>query len=832
MNSRITSALSALFDKHRIIFWYDAKRELRDDFTALELPGIEKIEIANNEYAVKYRILRQEPERKFLLYHDGPQPEDLDNWLLDVLLAYGEFRADQVGLWLSELELGAEFVDVVQEHTEFFRSAKRKDSLKKALKSDDTPKAIRLKMLAVCAGSDARMDSVLESLLQELAAGDDEKIQLIERSGLSDFFWKQVKTLYGYHSDTLGIRDFAITLFKSCYATRLGEAGPLSNDAHVFFRQWKDNRLHAEDFKVLSEEYAKLLGIEHALAKRDYRDVLELDYFRVIDQKILHDLVQAVSARTISAVKVRDQIRQRRQGTWYDDFKHLYEAVDAAAHFIHFNDDTSLEAETLPGAAERYYRSWFKVDQLYRKFIYHLRISSQPTLMGTLAEHIENLYSNNFLLKLGNQFQELVCTMDTWEIPSIRRQDTFFDTCVQPLILKKNKACIIISDALRYEIGEELQRCIRKEDKYEADLSPMISMLPSYTQLGMAALLPHKELAIADNDSGAVLVDGQLSTGTENRTKILQGALQECGRAVAAEELLAMSKEDTRALLKANDVLYIYHNRIDAAGDKKESEDKVFEAAEETISELIRLIKKLTGNNASNVIVTADHGFLYQRRAIEESDFTDVDIQGTQILYKSRRFVLGHGLVETQGLHTFSSQQLGLAGDVEVQIPKSINRLRLKGAGSRYVHGGASLQEIIVPVVKINKKRQSDTSVVEVDIIGSSGSVITSGQWAVTLYQREPVTDKIHPRTLRAGIYTEDGDLISDRHELLFDRTSDNSRDREQRVRFILTSKADKANGKEVQLKLEEKLAETSHYNEYASQRYIMRRSFTSDFDL
>jgi uncharacterized protein (TIGR02687 family) len=278
-------------------------------------------------------------------------------------------------------------------------------------------------------------------------------------------------------------------------------------------------------------------------------------------------------------------------------------------------------------------------------------------------------------------------------------------------------------------------------------------------------------------------------------------------------------------------VLYIYHNRIDAVGDKKESEDKVFEAAHETINELVRLIKKLTGNNASNLIVTADHGFLFQNRAIEESDFADAPLQGTQILYKCRRFVLGHNLSATPGMHTFSSAQLGLAGDVQVQIPKSINRLRLKGAGSRYVHGGASLQEILVPVVKINKKRQSDTSLVEVEIIGSSTSAITSGQLAITLYQRDAVTDKIHPRSLRAGIYTEEGELVSDSHELLFDKTSENPRDREQTVRFILTGKADKANGKEVVLRLEGRLAGTSHHAEYASRRYSMRRSFTTDFD-
>lgn len=68
MNDRIAQALTKLFEKHRIIFWYDAKHELRDDYQRLMLPGVEKVELTNNEYTVKYRLLRQEPEKKFLLY--------------------------------------------------------------------------------------------------------------------------------------------------------------------------------------------------------------------------------------------------------------------------------------------------------------------------------------------------------------------------------------------------------------------------------------------------------------------------------------------------------------------------------------------------------------------------------------------------------------------------------------------------------------------------------------------------------------------------------------------------------------------------------------------
>ena len=112
MESRIAQALNRLFERHRIVFWYDTKQELRNDFEALELAGIKKLELTNNEFGVKYRLLREEPEQKFLLYREGPQPANLENWLLDVQLAQGVFRTGQVGLWLAELELGLEFTDL------------------------------------------------------------------------------------------------------------------------------------------------------------------------------------------------------------------------------------------------------------------------------------------------------------------------------------------------------------------------------------------------------------------------------------------------------------------------------------------------------------------------------------------------------------------------------------------------------------------------------------------------------------------------------------------------------------------------------------------------
>jgi len=828
---KITQALRKLFDRHRMVFWYDTKHELRSDFEAVLLPDVEKLEIANNEYGLKYHVLREAPTQKFLLYKEGPQPAELDNWLLDVQLAHGEFRTDQVAIWLSELELGLEFADIAQAHAEFFQAEKRKDAFKKWLKPDDTAGQLRLKMLAVCAGSEPRMDSVVETLLQQLADDRVEGMRLVERCGLDTFLWEQLTRFYGYESSEPSLRDFVIALFKSCYAMSTDGEFKMTGDALVFLKRWKDSRQFESGFEALSAECADVLGIEQDLGKRDFRNLIELDYFRLIDQKIISDLVRAVVGRTVTSGDVALWVRQRRQGHWYDEFRDLYEAIEFGARFIQKLGEANLTMDSLADGVQRYSRAWFQLDQLYRKFTYHVRLSGQPSLMGALSEQVENLYSNSYLLKLGDAFQIHVDSSARWEAYPVVQQNTFFEHWVRPFLRKDKRVCVIISDAMRYEIGDELLSLIRQEDRYSAELEPALSMLPSYTQLGMAALLPNKALAIADNDTGTTLVDGQSSQGTANRTKILQAALEGRGKAIRAEEFMQLNRDDSRDVLKGNDVLYIYHNRIDHTGDKMHSEGQAFEAAEQTLDDLIRLIKKLTAANANNLLVTADHGFIYQNRELDESDFLSVPANGDNILYRDRRFVLGKGLASSPAFHHFSSGQLGLDGDMEVQVPKSINRLRLKGSGSRFVHGGASLQEVVIPVLKVNKKRQSDVSAVEVDILRGASSVITSGQLAVTIYQSGPVTEKIQPRLLRAGIYTEAGELISDSHELVFDLTSENPRERELQVRFLLSRKADEANGQEVSLRLDEQHAGTSHYKEYKSLRYMMRRSFTSDFD-
>jgi uncharacterized protein (TIGR02687 family) len=834
MSDRIAASLRQLFEDRRIIFWYDADRDMRAEFDAVDLPGVTKLEIANNEFGLKYRILRQEPKGRFLLFKDGPEPEMTDNWLLDLQLASAVFKADQAAIWLAELGLPLQFENVVRGHIEFFRAKARVEALKRLMptSSSDTQTQMRIRMLAVCAGAEGGLDTVIEALLGELAADKDDALRLIERSGLTDFLWKQVGQAYGYKPDEPDFEDFAIALFQSAYARVLGEDGALNAEALLVFRRWKNNRHWAEAFETLSARYQDLLKIPADLQKRDFRTLVGVDHFEEIDRQIIREIVRAMSAQSVSAPEVLNWVRERRQSHWYPTYADIYQAIGYATEFQQALAEANLGMTSPAEGVQRYVTSWYRLDQLYRKFIYHMQKSGQASLLADLYASVETRYTNSFVLALNDAWQDQIAGLGEWKIPGFASQANFYQEQAAEYRRKDQKVAVIISDALRFEVGEECLRRIRALDRFDAELKPMISSLPSYTQLGMAALLPHSALALAEDGSGDVLSDGENTKGLAAREKLLAaGRKGDSARALKSEDVMNMRTDDGKALFRDNHIVYVYHNRIDAIGDKLQTEDKLPEAAEDAIEDLTKLVRKLTSANFSNILITADHGFLYQHRALDESDFAIADPQGAEILFRNRRFVIGRGLTPTSGMKHFGAAGLGLSGGLDVLIPNSINRMRVKGAGSRFVHGGASLQEVVIPVIRVGKQRETDVGQVDVQIFVTGRSLISSGQTAVTLYQTQPVSEKMRPRELLAGIYATDGTLISDEYTLIFDFRSDNAREREMPRKFLLSREADRFNNQDVILKLRERVGKTSHYQDYATHRFQLRRGMTTDFD-
>ena len=274
MNQQLHDALMRLFEKHRVVFWYDETHEMREEFEALQLEDMEKLEIANNEFGLRYHIHTAPSKIKFLLYHEGPPPEDTENWLLDMQLAGGIFRADQISVWLVELGLGHEFAEIVRQHDPFFRDERRRKNLRERLSPDDEEFALRWKMLSVCAGENPDRDSILESFLQELAEEKSTRFALAERCKLISWFWKRLEHDFGYTAEEPSMHDFALTLFRDALNKAVDGNHDdifLSQEATVFMRRWADSSKYKASFSTLSDRYATTLNAIAVLEKTDFR---------------------------------------------------------------------------------------------------------------------------------------------------------------------------------------------------------------------------------------------------------------------------------------------------------------------------------------------------------------------------------------------------------------------------------------------------------------------------------------------------------------------------------------------------------------------------------
>lgn len=809
------------------MFWHDPAGEYIAELDALDLGVVNVIRVDGNEFGVKNTLLADHVS-KHLVYRSGELPRGTGNWLFDLELAYGVFTADKPSMLQRELGLSdPALVPVIEQHQKFFAANSRKQTLEKLLNDGDDATFLRAKMCQVLVkASGNKLTDIVRELLVENASGRTVKFDDLVTFGLDQFFWDGLANIYNYPSKTPTIDDFVLWMFSRAIEGFASTTPDEFRNIRSDFNSLRYDVRTQDVITTLASRAADALDVQSKIEHRDYRELAKITIFEDVDRKVVVELAAAVATQSTTPREVADIVRQRQESLWAAKYAKLYQAIQSASELLAAIAGLPHVIASAALGLEKYQSDWFRVDQHYRWFTFAHQAADFQKPLEALKTEVDKQYTNKFLYDFGGLWQQALEPMSEWKSAALAPQAKFFDRHVAPVVKDgRTKAVVIISDGMRYEIAEELASLIRGENRFDASLSAVLGSLPSYTQLGMASLLPQSSLEL-DPNALPVLADGKPTNGTANRDKVLQ-AVQ--GHAITAAEVLAMPGSELRELYTKHQIFYVYHDRIDAAGDKAPTERTVFEAAEETLRELLILVKKWTNANATNIVITADHGFLYQDIPLEQAYYVSETPQGDAVTKINRRYVLGRSLKPSPSFMTFTSAQAGLVGDLEIQIPKSIHRIPQPGAGTRYVHGGASLQEIVVPVVTVNKKRKSDIRPVNVDLMPETDK-ITTGQLAVKLLQREAVTDKVQPRQIRLGLYVGDT-LISDQPVLTFDSASDDQRDRYQKAVLYLTQDADQYNNRPVELRLEEPIPNTTQWKTFSKGNYTIKRSFTTDFD-
>ena len=829
-DKRIHDSLNLCFQRHRLVFWYDSPGEWKKAFECFEHVGVEKMVVGENEFAPKVRILGDAGiHRRFLLYFNSARPQDSDNWLLDLLLQGHEFRADRASLAVQEVGLPYEYRSIAEEHVEFFRDSKRVQALKEIVSVDDEAADLRLKMMAVLAKTPIEVEALLLDLLKRTCGDEmfDPVVETFGNYGLVEPFWREVGRLFGYTAESPSLVDFVTRLFR--------EANPLDVEvapqAHsrVFLQRWKDSRAHNASFREWSAKLERDLHVAARLdASGDDFVIGDADAFEIFDKFVIHRLCRGFEAQQ-SADKLLGHIQDRRQSFWYPTHEHGYQAISQVVELRELLARAELSMDSVDTGLERYRASWWKIDRAYRRFSYHARQYGQVNVMERLIEWVGKIYLNNFLSPLGDRWSDHVRRLGTWTCSALPKQRMFFEEHVRPFLNKGQKVFVIVSDALRYEAAADFAERMKSENRFTTEISAMFGSLPSYTQLGMASLLPGSSWEV-DPVSGQVNLDGKSCTGTEARSEILKRALDGQGVAIQAEQFLEMNtKIEGRELMKAHEVIYIFHNVIDKVGDSSTTEAKTTEAVEQAFDELVQIVKKVANVNGNNMLVTSDHGFLFQQEPLDKGDTTILP-EASEWTNRNRRFAIGRGITESSATKVFDDSQLGLTGDWSCAFPMSLGRFPLQGSGKRYVHGGFSLQEVVSPVVHINKSRSDDTGRVSVEIIRMPAK-LTTGQVSLSIYQEKPVTPKLLARSLKIGVYASDGQAISEVKAITFDSKDEEARKREMNVSLVLSRAADQHNNTTVEIRLDETLPGTSQTVTYRSYPIKLQKPFATDFD-
>ena len=425
-----------------------------------------------------------------------------------------------------------------------------------------------------------------------------------------------------------------------------------------------------------------------------------------------------------------------------------------------------------------YSEKWVYLDSYYRKFYYFYDKLEDTGYLEDLRQLIENLYVNRFLSVINPKFTKKLAEKPISQL-DIPKQWKFFKQHI-PNSIRKHKTAVIISDAFRYGCAVELFAELEKDPTRTPEIKPMLSTIPSYTALGMASLLPNKEISYQGDN---ILVDGMNCRSTDERNTILSSNVNDV-LAISYEDVDKLTINEFKEKMKGINLVYIYHNKIDARGDHAPSENEVFNAAQETIEDLQKLITKLTTLNYAHSYITADHGFIYKRDKLKEHDKVNLDKFSEK---KHKRFILSEKPLEIDGAVSLSMEYLNMG--MYVNVPIGADVFKAQGAGLNFVHGGASLEECIVPLLEVKAgKGAKNQRTVELQLISTKNN-ITNYDVMLTFFQKENVSQDVLP--LEASVYfvDEDNNKISGEQIIFADKNSDSAEDREFKEKFRLLQK-------------------------------------------
>ena len=793
---QITDKLNNEFagDARKLVFWYDEKAEFGEDIDRLELVGAKIYHLEqDNQFYTKYFLERVEPETSYLIYAPFPKPSVRNNHLEDTLLYSKQFFADRVSLLVVDLGIQEKYKPVIQKYIKFFGSKERTQKFYDLEIENFTKESIEVALMSVlCKTRTASFDEVLRAIMLEDDFQENKLLAELEKYDLLSAFWRICEEQFGYNDVKPTLEKLVIAMFVTYTTKYLKREVPESWQNFVLYKAGNiiafmdnlmNNILYRERYDDISALIASDIKVDAALENYQPEDLLECDTFAVIDIFLLRWITDRLINENLGAklngLDITAICEYRSKKHFGRKFKTEYHMLASAFHLV--GAYNYVCPDDLESIIKKYRTNDRLLDSHYREFYYAYDQISDASGYEKLRELIENIYTNEYLAKVLTRWNAALCANGSMAVLPLQRN--FFNHYIQS---SKDKVIVIISDALRYETGYCLYQKLHEDAKCTATLDAMMGVLPSYTRLGMAALLPHNNLEISNDFK--VLVDGVTCDDLKQREVILQSSVTN-SRCVQFDELKMMKRAELRQIFNGMDVVYVYHNQIDARGDKSNTEHEVFIACAEAIEEIYSLIKRLSVEVSTyHFIVTADHGFIYKRDKLVESDkIGGISGKGN---FVNRRFIISDTAITDDGVASLSlGAMLGNDDKRSISFPINSHVFKVPGGGQNYVHGGSSPQEMILPVIDIHtEKYHTETRTAQIAMV-SMVQKITNLIVSIDFIQSEPISDVVKATNYKLFFISESNEKISSECVYVADKKDANPQKRIFRLRFTFKNK-------------------------------------------
>ena len=778
----------------KIIFWYDPKQDYADFINELELDNTEIIKYDDNSFWIRYHIEKEELDKNIIIYLPFERKKGIDNDLLDLETANSDllFNPDSTTMRLKNLGLTEDCRNIINKYAKFFGNKKRENEFKNFDIEEKDNDNIDLIITAILLNvKSINEDEILKEILK-CYYEDQKRYEELFKFGSEEFILSLFNNTFGTSiSSSEELPEAYKSLIFTYFATTLKDIKKVSRyskylltdkatNVSVFINNLMRDKITKECFEKLSKEVEKEFGIDELLNSMDIENYILSDAFESIDKYIIKYVVDKLFDGIGEYDIYKNYIDTRENKYWFEKLSNEYNLLKVAiAFFRKINSiEDSIKIVDIDRFAKDYADNFSEVDTLYRKVYFFFDNIENRDLFISLKNKTENIYVNNFMSELSIKWSDMIENMSRYDSNRMVLQKDFYKNYIKPFNDKKDRIIVIISDAFRYECAKELNEKL-KQFASKSDITYMQGLVPSYTKLGMAALLPNNKLSRV-KDSDDILVDGQASSSIKDRELLLQKENPD-SIAIKYEDLKEMTKQEWKKLFSGKKVVYIYHDTIDNAGEHNENE--VFTACDKAINELERLVKDLhTTFSGINAFITADHGFFYKRGRIESYEKTSKTTNSTK---QKTRYSYSDSIVDEEGILSISLDYLFGENSGYVNIPKGNIIFARQGTGINYVHGGILPHEIIIPVIDFKSTRTTEESK-KVGITYSGLSTkITNAITYLEFLQDSNIDENNKPCRYLLHFEDKDENKISDECTIIANYENTEVKDRFFREKFV-----------------------------------------------